>query len=365
MGHVDAAFMDVLLQVAMPQLASFNPQELANTVFALATLGHNDAAFMDALLVAAESKLSSFNSQGLANTLWAVSKLGVDDAAFVGALLVVTESKLRSFNSQELANTVWSLATLGHNDAAFMGALLVVAEAKLPSFKPQELANTAWALATLGHKDAAFMHALLVVAESKLPSFTAQNLANSAWALAVLDVQNATFVVALIQRVAASATDFSATELSQLFQFMLWLDTWQFAADVLPWLLTTCKQVWIEEIGNTIVSHTQLQVCDAVRQLPGCSGAISEHLTDDGLFSIDIAVQLPGGQKLAVEVDGPTHFLRNTPAVLNGATHLRNRLLEARGWCVVSVPVTEWGRQVAKGKQAVHDYLTTVLGLCG
>ncbi|KAG1678754.1 hypothetical protein FOA52_012793 [Chlamydomonas sp. UWO 241] len=79
----------------------------------------------------------------------------------------------------------------------------------------------------------------------------------------------------------------------------------------------------------------QLQVLHAIRQLPGCSGASSEHLTDNGLFSIDIAVQLPGCQKLAVEMDGPTQFLSNAPTVPNGATHLRNRLLEARGWRIV------------------------------
>jgi hypothetical protein len=62
-------------------------------------------------------------------------------------------------------------------------------------------------------------------------------------------------------------------------------------------------------------------------------------------------------------VDGPTHFLGNAPTVPNGATRLRTRLLEARGWRVVSVPVTEWDRRVAKGKQAAHDYLMTIVGL--
>jgi hypothetical protein len=95
-------------------------------------------------------------------------------------------------------------------------------------------------------------------------------------------------------------------------------------------------------------------VLDAIRQLPGCSGASSEHLTYDGLFSIDIAVLLPDDKLLAVEVEGPTHFLSSAPTVPNGATRLRNRLLEARGWRVVSVPVTEWHRQVGKGRQAVH-----------
>jgi hypothetical protein len=63
-------------------------------------------------------------------------------------------------------------------------------------------------------------------------------------------------------------------------------------------------------------------------------------------------------------VDGPTHFLSNAPTVPNGATRLRTRLLEARGWRVVSVPVIEWSRQAAKGSQAAHEYLIS-LGMCG
>jgi hypothetical protein len=104
-------------------------------------------------------------------------------------------------------------------------------------------------------------------------------------------------------------------------------------------LITACKQAWLEEVGNVSVSRTQLQVLDAIRQLPGCSGASSEHLTYDGLFSIDIAVLpgscsdassehltydglfsidiavlLPGDKLLAVEVDGrPTSSAAHRP----------------------------------------------------
>ncbi|KAG1679153.1 hypothetical protein FOA52_000508 [Chlamydomonas sp. UWO 241] len=364
LGHNDAAFMGALLVVVERKLPNFKPQALANTAWALATLGHRDATFMGALLVVAKPKLASFTVQDLANTVWALSTLGYNDTAVMGALLVAAKPKLTSFNAQNLANTVWPLATLGRKDAAFMQAVLVAAEPKLASFNAQDLANTVWALATLGCNDAAFMDALLVVAESKLPSFTAQNLAKTAWALAVLDAQNAAFVDALIRRLVTAARDFSPSAFCQLFQFMLWLDTWQVATDLPPRLLKNCKQALLLAVGNTTASHTQLQVLDAVRQLPDCSGASSEHLTDDKLFSVDIAVQLPCGQKLAVEVDGPTHFLSNVPTVPNGATRLRNRLLEARGWRVVSVPAKEWDRHFTKGKQAAHDYLTS-LGACG
>ena len=48
---------------------------------------------------------------------------------------------------------------------------------------------------------------------------------------------------------------------------------------------------------------------------------------------------------MAVEVDGPSHFLEpddrgHRPA--NGPTLLKRRLLRAAGWRLVSVPFYEW-----------------------
>lgn len=63
-----------------------------------------------------------------------------------------------------------------------------------------------------------------------------------------------------------------------------------------------------------------------------------EALTADGLFSIDIAMRT---ERVALEVDGPSHFLRGTLAP-TGPTLARDRLLAARGWRVISLPYFEW-----------------------
>ena len=47
-----------------------------------------------------------------------------------------------------------------------------------------------------------------------------------------------------------------------------------------------------------------------------------EHLTRDGLFSIDLAVDSPQGP-VAIEVDGPYHFTINTQQPL-GSTIVRS-----------------------------------------
>jgi hypothetical protein len=363
--------MGELLQAAMPQLHGFSPQDLANMAWALATLGHAHAhsGFMCALLQAALPQLHSFSPQDLAKTIRALATLGHVDAVFMDALLQAAAPQLRSFTPQELANTAWALASLGHEDAVFMGALLQAATPRLGRFDQQDLANTAWALATLGHADAVFMGALAQAATPQLRSFSPQDLAKTAWAVAAIDEQNAAFVGALVFRAAAAAERFNPSQLCELLPFVLWLssssDKWYGGAGVPPQLDAACKEAWRDQACKPPASLTRLQVLDAIRQLPGCFGASSGHLTDDALFTIDIAVLLPGHQLLAVEVDGPTHCLVNAPTVPSGATRLRKRLLEARGWRVASVPVAEWDRQAAKGKKAVHDYLTSLCGVCG
>jgi hypothetical protein len=75
-----------------------------------------------------------------------------------------------------------------------------------------------------------------------------------------------------------------------LFQLKLWLDTWlpPRMCRVGCWQPASRRGWW-----RSATQPCQ-QVLDAIRQLPGCSGASSEHLIDDGPFSIDIALQLPG-----------------------------------------------------------------------
>ncbi|KAG1660814.1 hypothetical protein FOA52_010239 [Chlamydomonas sp. UWO 241] len=366
LDHTDGAFTAALLKEAMPRLRDFTPQNLANVAWALATLGHTDGAFMAALLEEATPRLRDFAPQNLANiascsTLWALATLGHTDGVFMAALLKEATPRLRDFTPQALANVAWALATLDLSDGAFMAALLKEAMPRLHDFTPQALSNTAWALATLGHTDGAFMAALLKESMPRLPDFTPQNLANAAWALAALDHADDAFMAALLQQAAIMVPSFDDEGLTQLFLCDLWLKDQHSDVAVPAQLAATCKKAWMEERSNPQPSSVQLEVLAVVRQLPGCAGATSEQATDDRLFSIDIAVQLPDGRRLTVEVDGPSHFLSSPSGRLEGAALLRNRLLEARCWRVVSVPVmTGWVPHAKQGQQAARDYLLSL-----
>lgn len=69
---------------------------------------------------------------------------------------------------------------------------------------------------------------------------------------------------------------------------------------------------------------------------------VSEYITADGLFAIDIALWARGATRIAVEVDGPSHFAVNDLEHVTGQTLARRHALERLGWVVVSVPLPLW-----------------------
>ena len=72
-------------------------------------------------------------------------------------------------------------------------------------------------------------------------------------------------------------------------------------------------------------------------------------------YSLDALIS-HGGREVAVEVDGPTHFVGRTPT---GATALKRRQLRAAGWALLPVPYWEWD---ALGSQAAkQEYLMRAL----
>ena len=69
--------------------------------------------------------------------------------------------------------------------------------------------------------------------------------------------------------------------------------------------------------------------------------------------------------KVAVEFDGPTHYLLGGATGMiqcNGATAFKRRLLRLLGWEVISIPYFEWN-EVRASKETREAYLKTKLAL--
>jgi len=125
-----------------------------------------------------------------------------------------------------------------------------------------------------------------------------------------------------------------------------------------PAQLQQCKEAWEEQLDKRAQqSRTQLeeevyQCC--VQQLHSLLTYCSQEArTEDGAFNVDVvATHTASGKRLAIEADGPTHFLRPDRQV-TGETLARNRALARRGHLVVSVPYWEWD-DLKKSEQAAY-----------
>ena len=73
----DSGLLDDLRPAAVYQIWEFNPQNLAKTVWAWASLAVSDSGLLDGLGSALVYKIWGFNSQGLANTCWTLATLTV------------------------------------------------------------------------------------------------------------------------------------------------------------------------------------------------------------------------------------------------------------------------------------------------
>ena len=100
--------------------------------------------------------LPHFKAQELANLLWALATMGhYPGPAALDALAAAAAGVAGRMKPQELANSCWAWATLRHFPGPrVMDAMLAAAAAALPHFKSQELGNLMWAAARLAYMPA-------------------------------------------------------------------------------------------------------------------------------------------------------------------------------------------------------------------
>merc|ERR1711971_1165322 len=81
-------------------MGELNPQDLANTAWAFATLAYRDAELFGALAQEAKQRVGEFNPQKLANTAWAFASLGYAPPALLDPISILDAMERRGNDSQ-------------------------------------------------------------------------------------------------------------------------------------------------------------------------------------------------------------------------------------------------------------------------
>jgi len=338
-GHAAPALFDAIGREAAGRVRELKPQELDNTAWAFATAGHAAPALFDAIGREAAGWVRELNPQNLANTAWAFAMAGHAAPALFDATGREAAGRVRELNPQALANTAWAFATAGHATPALFDAIGREAAGRVRELNPQALSNTAWAFATAGHAAPALFDAIGREAAGRVREPNPQDLSNTAWAFAVLDhlpSESSLFDQRFAHHCDALAHEFSSNNLRQLHQWRLWYASERACSDALPEtaLMARCDAAF----RATEAQPSRLQR-DVAKALASLGASVQDEKVLEEGYSLDLVVDCGGEELIAVEVDGPSHFVGRVPT---GAMLLKRRQLRHFGWRLVSVPYWEW-----------------------
>ncbi|KAL2922426.1 RAP domain-containing protein chloroplastic [Bienertia sinuspersici] len=347
---------------------------------------------MSMLVGIAMTALPECSAQGISNIAWALSKIG-------GELLYMTEmdrvaeiamTKVGEFNSQNVANVAGAFASMRHSAPDLFSELSKRGSEIIHTFHPQELAQLLWAFAFLNEPADTLLDALDNVYKEQdqfhcssirggplshdevrvLDSqglnlvslnFNRDQLGNIAWSYAVLGEMDRTFFL----NVWKTLQNFEEQKVTDQYR-----EDVMFSSQV--YLANQCLKVEYSHMELSLKSDVEEKIAGAGRTrrfnqkvTSSFQKEVARLLFSTGLewvreyaldaYTLDAALI---DKKLALEIDGPTHFSRNTGVPL-GHTVLKRRYVAAFGWNILSVSHQEW--QELDGSMEQEEYLRHIL----
>eukprot|EP00547_Thalassionema_nitzschioides_P015383 CAMPEP_0194236776 /NCGR_PEP_ID=MMETSP0158-20130606/3958_1 /TAXON_ID=33649 /ORGANISM="Thalassionema nitzschioides, Strain L26-B" /LENGTH=450 /DNA_ID=CAMNT_0038970623 /DNA_START=593 /DNA_END=1945 /DNA_ORIENTATION=- len=344
LGHYPSPkLFDAAAGAIIEKLDEFNSQDISNTLWSYATVGHPSPKLFDAAAGEAINKIDKFNSQDISTTLWSYATAGVESPELFDAASGKVINDIDTFNAQAISNTLWSYATFDHHQSSpnLFDAISDEAIKKMDTFNAQAISNTLWSYAAVGHPSSTELFDIaLQQANKNLHAFTTQGLCNTLWSLAMVD-HNIESAIPFLNRVLnlhqSSQLSLTIVCKIQLHAVIQWITIEHQKKSPIPDdLANKCLSAFIGNPSNP--SQLEKEVVSVFRSL-------GFEVRDEGIckqtgYSIDAIVTTKSGNEIAVEVDGPTHFVGPVPT---GARVLKRRQLDNLGETpLLSLPYWRW-----------------------
>ena len=295
--------------------------------------------------------LPTLSSREVSNAAHAFATAGLVGAGpWEDVWAALPEAALRSLgdgNPQHLSNMAWALAKANRTAPELFDAISAeVVRRGLGRFNEQNLSNTVWAFATAGRAAPELFDVISAeVVRRGFGGFSAQNLSNTAWAFAVTSPPSMDKLFdtpSFTTQCAHLEMSFTRSGLCQLHQWSLWREERGALWSRLPASLRqACRNAFVEQEGQP--SQLQSDVVREIRSRSCIAHVEEEYRCETSGYSIDALVTLNDGEQIAVEVDGPSHFVGSSQQP-TGARMLKHRQLSYFGWHLQVVPYWEWDR---------------------
>jgi hypothetical protein len=227
-------------------------------------------------------------------------------------------------------------------------------QAALPQFTPQNLSNTLHACGQLALAPSSdWLRQYWAACKiAGLEHFNGQACSNILLSVAILSLWDCPVLDALWQKLVSAVESAGSAHRSllaiQLYQLHVVAaaeQPGQLAAPS-PEVLEFARHEWRNgQSSRTSALHMEVSACLTARGI----AHVNEYWCERSELAIDIAIERDT-QRIALEVDGPHHFLQNGQS--DGSTRLRNRCLAAHGWLVVVVDYRKWDGRIAQQRDA-------------
>ncbi|KAL6890550.1 hypothetical protein ACP4OV_008805 [Aristida adscensionis] len=351
--------MSMLVGLAMVALPECSPQGVSNISWALSKIG-GDLLYlpeMDRIADVAIAKVQDFNAQNVANVAGAFASMRQSAPGLFSALAERAAQLLQTFKEQELAQFLWGCASLNYCpnplldalDAAFQDDAFKCSISDVTSNMPHSSAE-----GTFSGEDGSSPHAL---------NFSRDQIGNIAWSYAVLGQMDRQFFLhiwkILSQFEEQRVSDQYREDMMFASQVYLANQSFKLEYPHLGVCLTGDLEGKITRAGKSkrFNQKTTSSFQKEVGRLLYSTGHewVREYAVDG--YTVD-AVLID--EKLAFEIDGPTHFSRNLGTPL-GHTAFKRRYITAAGWKLVSLSMQEW--EELQGESEQLEYLRKILSI--
>ena len=348
------------------KLGDFNQQNYSNVIYACGQLGIVPPVdwlqrfWHDTTLV-----LGEFSPQNFNLTLYSCGQLGITPPAdWLQRFWHASALKLVEFIPQEFGNTIYACGQLGITPPVeWMLRYWQASAAKMGDFIPQNFSNIIISIGQLGLRPPTdWLQSFSESFERLLPAMDRQCLVNTALALATLELWELPAWPSLWEHLCRSMPqDAAGWDADARIHGRQWYQAYQAAAMERPGLLlapdpellSACRKCWIEGMDEKSSRlHADVSTCLTSMGITHTN----ERWCERAERSIDIVIE-GAGAPVALEVDGPTHFLQDGRQ--DGRTQLRNRMLAAHGWRVVVLNHRDWDVRGADMQR--EDYLRNLL----
>ena len=294
------------LQHRVPRL---DAQQLASVCWACA----HGPWYHESLIKAVNSAVLSVaglcsDSRYITNILWAQAALRIDNRPLLSRLEQLSMEHALRLDARDKVGRLFSFATLGHVPQQLMSPpYLLDSVHALETMSSHTLSNYAWSLVCLEHPDTDLLLRILRVALCRPASARVEEIGQLAQLVVELRIRS--------RSRAMSAEDCSLLETASHVFRPAFAPPAQHTATALEW-----------------------QVYEALCRLLPAELLAAEHPVE-GVYRVDVAVP---SRCVAIEANGPFHYLRHSDGVLMASMVLRDRHVRALGWQVCHVPYYEW-----------------------